>query len=74
MFVFVRGVAEQRREDGEATTFSDALAPEVVRLSVPIAKTLTGGPCPGSDTHPERVRGTYVPDAALPWAAPRLLN
>ena len=59
MLVFVRVVAEHLREDGEVTTFSDDLAPESVRLSVPIAKTLTGASCPRCGTHSERVHSTY---------------
>ena len=59
MLVFVEIVAEHLREHGEATTVSDDLAPEGIRLSVPIAETLTGASCPRCEAHSDRVHGTH---------------
>jgi len=59
MLVFVGSVGEHLREDGEATRVSDDLAPEGVRLNVPVAKTLAGASCPHCGAYSERVHSTY---------------
>lgn len=59
MLVFVGSVGEHLREDGEATTVSDNLAPAGVRLKVPVAKTLAGASCPHCGAYSERVHSTY---------------
>ena len=59
MLVFVGSVGEHLREDGEATTVSDNLAPVGVRLRVPVAKTLAGASCPHCGAYSERVYSTH---------------